>query len=212
MMPMNPDTDPLESTEFKQHIRNLLYEYSLTYLTTNYVVFTEDLVAEFIGRLKPIPLTDPYSFTLLPDPFVALSQIHSLSSLDPYDETPETTQEALTYIRRLGAVPKGIPRTEKLKTHWSNDSYEPPLEEFIPALTRQARKATPKLGKKAKPACHETYQALVNSQKLASIHVQPVEEPKLVPEEILYDLSASSSARPQYLPVVRIYALIIMLP
>ncbi|KAF8902229.1 hypothetical protein CPB84DRAFT_1776261 [Gymnopilus junonius] len=130
MMPMNAGTDPLESTEFKQHIRNLLYEYSLTYLTTNHVVFTEDLAAECIQRLKPIPLTDPYLFTLFPDSFVAFSQIHSLPFLDPYDETPETTQEALTYIRRLGAVPKGVPRTEKMKTQWSDDSYERPLEEF----------------------------------------------------------------------------------
>jgi len=38
--------DQHESSEFQLHIRNLLYEYSRSYLTTDYVTFTENVVAE----------------------------------------------------------------------------------------------------------------------------------------------------------------------
>jgi hypothetical protein len=35
-----------KSAEFRDHIRNLLYEYSITHYTTNYIEYTEDLVWE----------------------------------------------------------------------------------------------------------------------------------------------------------------------
>ncbi len=35
-----------EECALREHIRNILYEYAVTHLTTNYIQFTEDAVSE----------------------------------------------------------------------------------------------------------------------------------------------------------------------
>ena len=45
-----------ESAEFRLHIRNLLYDYAITHLTTNYLTYTEDFVSE-VRNLSSQPLT-----------------------------------------------------------------------------------------------------------------------------------------------------------
>ncbi|KAF8971848.1 hypothetical protein BDZ97DRAFT_1913740 [Flammula alnicola] len=173
-----------ESAEFRLHIRNLLYKYSVSHYTTNYLTFTEDLVSEFIEDLKPIPLTDPYSLLIAVDPYQAFSQIHSLPSLAPYDEIPQTTNDARLYLKKVMGSALGIPKTKTIA--W-NDTYNEslPPEPFIPALTRHAREKTPKLGKKEKPHSPEQYENLLKSQMIGVIPVEPVKEETLVPEEIL---------------------------
>ena len=42
---MDPNGDE-EERALREHIRNILYEYAVTHLTTDYVQFTEDAVSE----------------------------------------------------------------------------------------------------------------------------------------------------------------------
>ena len=41
-----------DSPEFRLHVRNLLHDYCLQHCTTNYVAFTEDLVAEVNAKFQ----------------------------------------------------------------------------------------------------------------------------------------------------------------
>ncbi|KDR85963.1 hypothetical protein GALMADRAFT_132579 [Galerina marginata CBS 339.88] len=193
-------TDHLESAEFRLHIRSLLYEYSISHYTTNYVTFTEDLVSEFLEGLKPVPLTDPYSFVISVDPIQKLFERYSLSTLQPYDENAETSTEAISYIKNVMRSTQGPSKTDRL-IFTDETSYEPLPEPFIPALTRAARKQTPKLGKKTKPILSESYQELLQSQKMSPIHVEPIEEEKLIPEEIL---QLKLNINPDELPAVKV--------
>jgi hypothetical protein len=69
----------------------------------------------------------------------------------------------------------------------STDSEYPPIEPFLPALTRRARRRTPKLGKNAKrPYSSEEYADLLKAQKIEIVPVEPVQEEVLSPEDILY--------------------------
>ncbi|KAF8174930.1 hypothetical protein BJ912DRAFT_858120 [Pholiota molesta] len=178
--------DITESAEFRLHIHRLLYNYAIAHLTTNYLTFTENLVSEFIEYLQPVPLTDPYSLVLSVDPFQSFSQLHTLSSLEPYDEAPQTTNEARSYLKVVMRATVGKPITERIA--W-NDHYSeyPPIEPFLPALTRRARRRTPKLGKNAKrPYSSEEYADLLKAQKIGVVPVEPVQEEVLSPEDILY--------------------------
>ncbi|KJA28295.1 hypothetical protein HYPSUDRAFT_692407 [Hypholoma sublateritium FD-334 SS-4] len=174
-----------ESVEFGLHIRNLLHNYATTHLTTDYLTYTEDFVSEFVGYLQPVPLQDPYSLVLSVEPFQTLSDLHSLSLLKPYDEAPQTTNEAVAYLKKVMGSAVGKPLTDRIA--WI-DSYKDvsPLESLIPALTRHARKSTPKLGKK-KENQHsaEHFKKLLKEQNILPIVVEPVLEDVLVTDEIL---------------------------
>ncbi len=41
-----------ESAEFRLRIRDLLYDYAITHLTTNYLTYTEDFVSE-VRKFEP---------------------------------------------------------------------------------------------------------------------------------------------------------------
>lgn len=69
----------------------------------------------------------------------------------------------------------------------SIDSEYPPIEPFIPALTRRARRSTPKLGKNTKrPYSSKEYADLLKAQKIGIVPVELVQEQVLSPEDILY--------------------------
>ncbi|KIM38160.1 hypothetical protein M413DRAFT_30301 [Hebeloma cylindrosporum] len=172
-----------DSPELRLHIRNLLHDYSLSHYTTNYLTFTEDLVSEFIEDLKPIPLTDPYSLVRPVDPFDALSQLHGIGSLEPYDEIPQTTNDARSYLKNVMGATRGKPKSERVV--W-DDGYglDPPFEPIFPALTRRARQSTTKLGAKPK-AQPVSYKNLLKSQDIHILSVEPIQEENLVPEDVL---------------------------
>jgi len=69
--------------------------------------------------LKPIPLTHPYSLVNLIDPFEAFSQLHGIGSLEPYDEIPETTNDARLYLKNVMGSFRGKPKSEKIV--WKDD-------------------------------------------------------------------------------------------
>jgi hypothetical protein len=69
--------------------------------------------------LKPIPLTDPYSLVRPVDPFDAFSQLRGIGLLEPYDEIPETTNDARLYLKNVMGSFRGKPKSEKVV--WKND-------------------------------------------------------------------------------------------
>ena len=76
-------------------------------------------VVKFVEWLRLIPLTDPYSPVIPPDPYNVFSQMHGLSSLAPYDETFKPTAEALLYLKHVMVLPLGIPKSERVV--WDDD-------------------------------------------------------------------------------------------
>ena len=69
--------------------------------------------------MRYVPLTDPYSPVIPPDPYDVFSQMHGLSSLVPYDETFKPTAEALLYLKQVMVLALGIPKSERVV--WGDD-------------------------------------------------------------------------------------------
>lgn len=136
-MDLGLDIDNNDTEELRHHIHHLLRDYARTHITTNYIDFTENLVSEvrislfitlflidfsvfkFVEGLRPVPLTDPYSLVIPPDPYDVFSQMHGLSSLAPYDETFKSTNEAHLYLKQAVISPFVIPKSEQVV--WDDD-------------------------------------------------------------------------------------------
>ena len=145
------DIDNNDTEELRLHIHNLLHDYSRTHYTTNYIDFTENLVSEvwislfyhtfsidfcvfkFVEGLRPVPLTDPYSLVIPPDPYDVFSHMHRLSSLAPYDETFKLTDEVRLYLKQFMVSPIGIPKAERVV--WEDDCKYHLLIEYVKNLT-----------------------------------------------------------------------------
>ncbi|KAJ3717939.1 hypothetical protein C8R42DRAFT_586419 [Lentinula raphanica] len=90
--------------EFKQalqaHIRQLLYDYAKEHLTTSYVEFTEQAVAELLSEaLHIIPITSNSCVRLPEEPFTTLSRLYALHELKPYDEESRNALEVMRYLK-----------------------------------------------------------------------------------------------------------------
>lgn len=70
-------------------------------------------------------------------------------------------------------------------TLFTVDDLDPPYEPFLPAMTRRARQSTPKLGTKPKAQAPVSYRNILESRKIDILFVEPIEEEKLISEEIL---------------------------
>ncbi|KAF8813427.1 hypothetical protein BYT27DRAFT_7084485 [Phlegmacium glaucopus] len=180
---MNVDNDDTDSEELRLHIHRLLHDYSRTHYTTNYVEFTENLVTEFLEGLQPVPLTDPNSLVIEPDPYDVFSQMHKLSSLVPYDEFPETTtSEARLYLKKVMGSTLGVPKTDRVI--W-DDTYLPSYEPMFVALSRKSRQSTPKLGSKKQTHSPNDYRDLLKAHKIEPIQVEDIKDPPLSTDDIL---------------------------
>ncbi|CAA7265011.1 unnamed protein product [Cyclocybe aegerita] len=187
-----------DSAEFRQHIHTLLRDYSKAHYTTDYISFTEDLVAEFIENLRPVPLTDRYSLTLAVDPFDTFAQKNSIHSLPPYDENPQTSADAVAYLKRIMNTKRGRPKTERIVFD-DNYGHDIPEEPLFPALTRKSRRQTPKLGQK-KNGGPRTLKDILEVQKISTVEVEPVQEPVVAVEDVL---QLKHQIDPQELPTVK---------
>ncbi|KAF8646250.1 hypothetical protein AX16_007307 [Volvariella volvacea WC 439] len=141
------------------HVRQLLFQYALTHLTTDYIAFTEDLVAQLLSpALKEIPTTDPNAIFLPTNPFQRFARIHSLS-LDQPDVALEqstkiienscrclTTKESLAFIRNVLNV-KGMCKSESIALDDLDDGACEPLRPMSPILTLKAQLHTKQLGR-----------------------------------------------------------------
>ena len=76
---------------------------------------------KFVEGLTPVPLTDPYSLVIPPDPYDVFSHMHGLSSLTPYDETfkPTRKAEVRLYLKKAMISHPGIPKSERVV--WDNE-------------------------------------------------------------------------------------------
>ena len=85
---------------------------------TCYYIFLLIFLLEFVKGLKLVPLTDPYSLVIPPDPYDVFSEMHGLSSLPPYDEIFKPT-EVRSYLMQIMVSPLGIPKSERAV--WDED-------------------------------------------------------------------------------------------
>jgi hypothetical protein len=86
-------------------------------------------VFKFVEGLRPVPLTDPYSPFIPPDPYDVFSRMHGLSSLAPYDETFKPTAEARLYLKQAVIPPLAIPKSERVV--WDDDCKLYLLIEYV---------------------------------------------------------------------------------
>ena len=156
--------------------------------------------------MKPVPLIDPYTLVIPPDPYDVFAQMHGLSSLAPYDQTFKTTDEARLYLKKVMGPKPGVPKIEGVI--WDNDCKpcHPLVENFklidlhsdgknyplhepiFAALSRKARQSAPKLGsKKHTDSFPKVYRDLLKSQGIGPIRVEETEDPPLSIDENLYD-------------------------
>ncbi|KAF8167181.1 hypothetical protein B0H34DRAFT_3858 [Crassisporium funariophilum] len=179
------ELDPSDSPELGLHIHSLLHDYCITHCTTDYVSFTEDLVTEFIEGLMLVPLTDPHSLVIPADPFITFSKMHGLASLPPYDEIPQTTNEARLYLKKnMGAI-VGPPKTDRVVQSDDYGQELPPPQPMYPALTRASRQKMPKLGANKESNRPEIYRDVINARGMDLIQIEAVQEPTLCMDEIL---------------------------
>jgi hypothetical protein len=88
-------------------------------ITFYHTISIEFYVFKFVEGLRPVPLTDPYSLAIPPDPYDVFSHMHGLSSLAPYDETFKPTIEAHLYLKQAVISPFMIPKSERVV--WDDD-------------------------------------------------------------------------------------------
>lgn len=122
----------------RAHVRDLLLDYCLAHLTTNYVTFSQAAVSE-VGpssnickglrscssisdqllspRLHVIPTKEPGSLALSVDPFDTLSARFKLQNLEPYDQVWRTDSESVQLMRKV-LVLRGVPKTQRV---WDED-------------------------------------------------------------------------------------------
>ena len=95
-----------------------------------YHTFSTDFsVFKFVEGLNPVPLIDPCSLVIPPDPYDVFSHMHGLSSLAPYDETFKPKAEARLYLKQVMISPLGIPKSERVV--WDDDCKLYLLIEYV---------------------------------------------------------------------------------
>ncbi|KAJ8489964.1 hypothetical protein ONZ45_g13374 [Pleurotus djamor] len=163
----------------RAHIDNLLLEYALTHLTTDYLRFTQDAFSDLLSGMEPIPSHDPKSLYLPTDPFDTLTRIHRLPELQAYEESWTSSSTVLTYIKTAIKVPPGQLKSDRA---WEDDDLdgegffvlEHCMDQSI--LSRKARKETPKFGEGTAIATLPTTLASVNRTQTLTTLPTPWEE------------------------------------
>ncbi|EPQ50101.1 hypothetical protein GLOTRDRAFT_134253 [Gloeophyllum trabeum ATCC 11539] len=172
----------------RQHIRNLLLDYALTHLTTNYVTFTQDAVSELLsGYLVPIPEVEPNTLVLPAEPFAVLSKRLQLNELPLYEEkwnlagveVASHIRDTLTRKTKPPSVACWIVEDEY---DYMTSMYRP----MSPILTRRAMHETPKPG-------HLTDQSnlpqssadIISKCSIRPVEEQVLDEPSINVEEVL---------------------------
>ncbi|KAF8238023.1 hypothetical protein L208DRAFT_1355554 [Tricholoma matsutake] len=180
------------------HIRHLLLDYVHTHLTTDFIQFTQNAVAELV-ILSEIPTEDPTSLFLPADPFITLTNLLHLQILQPYDEKLQITKEVQTFIKKmLGSTP-GKAKSERVIDEFSVDQDDlvvcRPMSP--PILTRRAMRETPHLGastgKRAKQSFRDFVNALPVQTKLVPVDVVEIQEPEVNITQVL-DIALQLSA------------------
>ncbi|KAF5332637.1 hypothetical protein D9611_005385 [Ephemerocybe angulata] len=117
-----------------EHVHAQLADYSRTHYTRNYEEVTLEWLSEFIDELHPAPLTAPTDPVLPADPYTILLKSKAFESLEPYDETPETTQEAVVLIKSVYMQGNGTPRSRKHTTSLGKGLYKESVPDGMASL------------------------------------------------------------------------------
>ncbi|KAJ3540953.1 hypothetical protein NM688_g6155 [Phlebia brevispora] len=134
-----------EDAELRVHIRNILLDYALTHLTTDYVAYTQTLTEEFLlPALHPIPLTDSTSFVLEPSIPKVVASTFNGSQPPSYEERWPLDLEVTAYIKR--SVSKSQARYPSERCWHEDHDYQGIDRPSSPILTLKAIRKTPKLG------------------------------------------------------------------
>ncbi|KAF8725180.1 hypothetical protein AX14_008291 [Amanita brunnescens Koide BX004] len=130
---------------FKTHIRTLLCRYAEAYLTCDHRQWTEKAVVELLAEsLHIVPIVDPTSLYILPEPFDALQQLYNLSQLSPYEEQLLTNASALVYVKdTLSKLRREIGSGGAALVDDPNPPVCQRMEEAV--LTTRAIRSTPRL-------------------------------------------------------------------
>ncbi|KAK0190642.1 hypothetical protein F5146DRAFT_1223500 [Armillaria mellea] len=178
-----------EERALREHIRNILYEYAVTHLTTDYVQFTEDAVSELLTQaLVVVPLHDKNSIRLPTDPFLNLTQRYRFGSLEPYQEKFQVLPEALQYLKNVMKVNHGPTKSERVAHEFSTDDKEDFIihKPLSPMLSRRSRRATPHPGSSGSfTSMPQSRAAFLTSQSIKPISLEGFDNPKVSPAEVL---------------------------
>ncbi|KAJ7702248.1 hypothetical protein B0H17DRAFT_923713 [Mycena rosella] len=113
-----PVSDALDSEyALRAHIRQLLLNYAVAHITTDYIQLTEQAVTDLWSQyLVEIPTADPHSLLLPTDPFETLTRIHGLGSAEPFLEKFQSTPSAVQYIKKLRLIKpqSGKPKSDRV--------------------------------------------------------------------------------------------------
>ncbi|KAJ1304258.1 hypothetical protein OPQ81_005419 [Rhizoctonia solani] len=148
-MPANYLEVPSEARALRMHIQNQTLAYAKRYITTDYVGYTEEGVAEIFSTcLHPVSTHAPTDISLPVDP------VHRLLASRAQDLVPYTEEYKLSveeqkdikeiFGRVLGLKTGSIPSLEGMLAEEPN-ILDSPLRPLSPILTSRARKQTPKI-------------------------------------------------------------------
>ncbi|KAJ7118748.1 hypothetical protein C8R44DRAFT_789150 [Mycena epipterygia] len=172
----------------RSHIRQLLLNYAVTHITTDYIQLTEQAVTDlWCQYLVEIPTADPHSLLLPTDPFDTLKRIHGLGSIEAFLEKSQSTPSAIQYIKKLIKPKSGQPKSDQVTFQESNfESYIPVCRPMSPILTTRAIRETPRAGtskflKSLPPSSAE----FLLSQAIKPIGTEPVLEPSVKQDDVL---------------------------
>ncbi|KAJ7168264.1 hypothetical protein C8R43DRAFT_983743 [Mycena crocata] len=170
------------------HIRQLLLNYAMTHLTTDYIQLTEQAVADlWFHYLVEIPTADPTSLILSTDSFETLTRIYGLSSVEALQEKFQSTPSAIQYLKKLIKPQTGKLKADRVVVQESNfESHVPAYRPMSPILTTRAIRETPRLGTntflKSLPHSHREF---LSSQTVLPVDVEPVSEPSVKQDDVL---------------------------
>ncbi|KAJ3725223.1 hypothetical protein C8R42DRAFT_439398 [Lentinula raphanica] len=179
-----------EEQALQAHIRQLLYDYAKEHLTTSYVEFTEQAVAELLSEaLHVIPTVDNSSVRLPEEPFTTLSRLYALHELKPYDEESRNASEVMRYLKTfLTTLRNGEGEGYQLRSERavSFDDYGCEAEErYQSMLSRRATRETPRPGSNdSRQSLNTTYSSFLQSTK---VKIRPVEQEILQEPQVTLD-------------------------
>ncbi|KAJ3827375.1 hypothetical protein F5880DRAFT_1241764 [Lentinula raphanica] len=179
-----------EEQALQAHIRQLLYDYAKEHLTTSYVEFTEQAVAELLSEaLHIIPITSNSSVRLPEEPFTTLSRLYALHELKPYDEESRNASEVMRYLKTfLTTLRNGEGEGYQLRSERavSFDDYGCEAEErYQSMLSRRATRETPRPGSNdSRQSLNTAYSSFLQSTK---VKIRPVEQEILQEPQVTLD-------------------------
>ncbi|KAJ7221744.1 hypothetical protein GGX14DRAFT_671147 [Mycena pura] len=168
-----------------KHIRQLLLNYVVANITTDYIQLTEDALRS--QYFVQVPTVDPNCLILPPDPFDTLTRIYALGSQEPSQEKlPKPTPAAIQYIKDV-LKPQALRPLESVAFRESTfESYLPLYQPMSPVLTARARRETPRpRADKFLRLPARSHSEFLASQSIKPVEVKPISETVPKQDEVL---------------------------